>query len=62
MKAQNITIDISKLNEEQLEQLATMLYTTNQSARTIKEVNDRHAFLAGWMSESVEANYCARFC
>lgn len=50
MKAHNITIDINQLNTTQLEQLKEMTYYNGQMQET-KEINDRIAFIYGWMSE-----------
>ncbi len=62
MKAQNMTIDINRLDTDQLAQIAAMLYETRPSADLVKAVNDRIAFLSGWMSEKAEAEYAERFC
>ena len=50
MKAHKITIDINQLNTTQLEQLKEMTYYNGQMQET-KEINDRIAFIYGWMTE-----------
>ena len=62
MKAQNITIDINRLNDDQLDQLAAMLYETQRNPSTGKAINDRIAFLRGWMSKKAEAAYLKEHC
>lgn len=55
MKKQLISIDTNQLDTDQLEQLAAMIYNTNAgSAQTVKQINDRIAFIKGWMSEKAE--------
>lgn len=61
MKEQNMTIDINKLNEEELQQLASMLYNMGMIDQT-KQVNERIAFLNGWMSETKEKEYMEKYC
>lgn len=63
MKAQNITIDINKLSVEQLEAVAEILYTTEfTNIKKAKAVQNRIAFLNGWMSEKQEDEYIKEFC
>lgn len=50
MKAHKITIDINQLNTTQLEQLKEMTCYNGQMQET-KEINDRIAFIYGWMTE-----------
>jgi hypothetical protein len=61
MKPQNITIDINQLGSEALRALAGITYTIGDMDAT-KAINDRAAFVDGWMSEKEEAEYFARFC
>ncbi|NBH61999.1 hypothetical protein D1155_10095 [Anaerotruncus sp. 80] len=63
MKAQNITIDINKLESEDLELLAQILYNTERSnVQKAKAVQNRLAFVKGWMSEKQEDEYIKEFC
>lgn len=62
MKAHSITLDINRLNDTQLEQLAAMIWETTNRPETVKEINQRIAFLRGWMSEKAEADYLAAYC
>lgn len=63
IKAQNITIDINRLSTNQLDQLAAMIHETNAgSARDVQTINNRVAFIEGWMSEKAEAEYFAAYC
>lgn len=61
MKAHNITIDINTLTTDQLEQLKAMTYYNGQM-RDTKEINDRIAFINGWMSEKQEDEYYKKWC
>lgn len=47
MKERKVTIDINKLNDVQLEQLAAMFYSLKDMDST-KAINARIAFLRGW--------------
>ena len=58
MKEQNITLDINKLSTTQLETLRTCV----DDPRLIKQINDRIAFVNGWMSEQMEKEYVEKFC
>lgn len=62
MKSHNVTLDINRLNDTQLEQLAAMIDKTANRPETIKEINQRIAFLNGWMNEKAEAEYIAAYC
>ena len=63
MNAQYIKIDINRLHTGQLEQLAAMIHETNAgSARDVQTINNRIAFIEGWMSEKAEAEYFAAYC
>lgn len=62
MKAHNITLDINRLNDTQLEQLAAMIDGTTNRPGTVKEINQRIAFLRGWMSEKDETDYLSAYC
>ena len=61
MRAQNMTIDINKLNSGQLEQLRAMFFDLND-ADACKQINDRLAFIRGWMSEKKEKEYREKYC
>lgn len=61
MKAQNMSIDINKLNDEQLEQLRNMYYSLGMMSEA-QQVNNRIAFCNGWMSEKDEEKYLAEHC
>lgn len=58
MKAQNITVDINKLSIEQLEMLKQCI----SEPQIIKQINDREAFIKGWMSEKKEKEYAEKYC
>lgn len=64
MKRHDITIDINRLDVDQLEQLQAMLYNTRQEgwANKCKAINDRTAFLNGWMCDRQAAEYRREFC
>lgn len=61
MKAHNITIDINTLTTDQLEQLKAMTHYNGQTKET-KEINDRIAFIYGWMSAEQEDKYYEKWC
>ena len=61
MKAQNITIDISRLGSDDLRMLASITYRLGDMDAT-KTINDRAAFQNGWMSDKEEAEYFATYC
>lgn len=61
MKKREMKIDINKLNDKQLEQLAAMFYELGKTSET-KEINNRISFLRGWMSEKVEEEYYEMYC
>lgn len=61
MKAHNITIDINSLTTDQLEQLRAMTYYNGQMTET-KEINDRIAFIEGWMTVKQEDAYREKWC
>lgn len=61
MKAHNITIDINTLTADQLEQLRAMTCYNGQMRET-KEINDRIAFIFGWMSEEQADEYYKKWC
>ena len=61
MKARNITIDISRLGNDDLRMLANITYNLGDMDAT-KEINDRAAFNDGWMSDEEEAEYLATHC
>lgn len=61
MKAQNITIDINKLTDEELDMIQSILYRDDKSnIEQAKMVQERIAYLQGWMSKKKEAEYLAR--
>lgn len=64
MKAQNITIDINRLTVEQLHQLRAMIAYSGDPdwAAKIAQINDREAFVEGWMSEANEKAYYEKWC
>lgn len=64
MKAQNITIDINRLTAEELRQLAAMIYNSGDSnwAAKVAQINDREAFVEGWMTEANEKAYYEKWC
>lgn len=59
MREHNVTVDINSLNIDQLEQLRDMIYFNRQSGyvRTAKAINDRIAYVNGWMNDSMAAEY-----
>ena len=61
MKAQNMTIDINKLHEGQLEELRKMFYELGDM-EAVKQINDRLAYIKGWMSEKQEKEYFNKYC
>lgn len=56
-----MTIDINKLNSGQLEQLRAMFFDLND-ADACKQINDRIAFVNGWMSERQTSAYFEKYC
>lgn len=61
MKSHNITIDINSLTTDQLEQLKAMTHYNGQMTET-KEINDRIAFIYGWMTEEQADAYREKWC
>ena len=61
MKEQLVTLDINCLTSEELEAVAAMLYYQNRM-NEVKAVNDRIAFVNGWMNEKQSADYYATYC
>lgn len=61
MKKQNMEIDINRLDTPDLERLARMFYGLGMMDK-VKQVNDRIAFLEGWMSEAKEKEYFETWC
>jgi hypothetical protein len=61
MKAQNMTIDINKLNTYELEQLRAMFFNLNMMDE-VGQINDRIAFINGWMNEKQEKEYVNKYC
>lgn len=60
-KEQNMTIDINKLNSEELEDLMGMFYNLHMMDE-VGQINNRIAFLRGLMSEKQEKEYVAKYC
>lgn len=60
-KEQNMTIDINKLNSEELEDLRGMFYNLHMMDE-VGQINNRIAFLRGLMSEKQEKEYVAKYC
>ena len=61
MKERYFKIDINKLNDTELGQLAAMFYKYGTAEET-KQINDRIAFVNGWMNEKQEAEHVRLFC
>ena len=61
MKAQNMTIDINKLNTMELEQLRAMFFNMNLMDE-VGQINNRIAFINGWMNEKQEKEYVNKYC
>lgn len=62
MKADNITINIANLNDEELEFLNRIHYKYHlDDMKGSKQLQDRIAFNNGWMSEKKEREYVAQF-
>lgn len=61
MKEQLVTLDINCLTVEELEAVAAMLYHQNRT-NECKAVNDRIAFVNGWMNEKQSEDYYATYC
>lgn len=60
-KAQNMTIDINKLNTEDLEQLRAMFYNLHLMDE-VGQINNRIAFINGYMSEKQKKEYVREYC
>lgn len=58
MRAQNITIDINVLDTDQLVTLAGMVKDPSK----VKQINERLAFIEGWMTREQEEKYFEEFC
>ena len=61
MKAEDMTIDINKLNDTELEQLRAMFFNMNLMDE-VKQINNRIAFINGWMNEKQEEEYLNKYC
>lgn len=61
MKERYFKIDINKLDDEELEQLAAMFYKYG-SAEDTKQINDRIAFLNGWMTDEQIEEHIKLYC
>lgn len=61
MRKREFAIDINRLNSDQLKQLAAMFYEQDK-LNEVKEINERIAFLCGWMDEEQEKEHVKRFC
>ena len=63
MKAQNITIDINKLTVEELEVLNKIHFNYHfNDLKGAKMIQERIAFLNGWMSPKKEKEYLEKNC
>ena len=58
MKAQNITVDINRLSLDELYTLRSVI----DDPYINKQINDRIAFVAGWMHGKNEEEYYEKFC
>lgn len=56
-----MSIDINQLTTEQLESLRGMYYSLKMMDE-VKQINERIAFLEGWMNEEQEDAYFAKYC
>ena len=56
-----MTIDINKLDTMELEQLRAMFFNMNLMDE-VKQINNRIAFLNGWMNENQEEEYLNKYC
>ena len=56
-----MTIDINKLDTMELEQLRAMFFNMNLMDE-VKQINNRIAFLNGWMNEKQEEEYLNKYC
>ena len=56
-----MTIDINKLNDTELEQLRAMFFNMNLMDE-VKQINNRIAFINGWMNEKQEEEYLNKYC
>ena len=61
MKERYFKVDINKLDTDELEQLAAIFYRYGTAEET-KQINDRIAFLNGWMTEEKEAEHLRLYC
>ena len=61
MKAQNIEIDINKLNTRELEQILAIVYNY-ESEEKHEQVLNRIRFVNGYMNERQEKEYVEKYC
>ncbi|MCI7108014.1 MAG: hypothetical protein MR945_09055 [Agathobacter sp.] len=61
MKAQNMTIDINRLDVEKLEQLQAMFYEMG-CMDEVAQINNRIAYVNGWMTDSKNKEYFEKYC
>ena len=61
MKAQNIEIDINKLNTRELEQILAIVYNY-ESEEKHEQVLNRIRFVNGYMNERQEKEYVEKNC
>lgn len=61
MKTQLVTIDINKLDVDQLKQLECITYG-NGDMETTKKIYLRRAFIEGYMSPENEKDYLKKYC
>ena len=56
-----MTVDINKLNDTELEQLRAMFFNMNLMDE-VRQINNRIAFINGWMNEKQEEEYLNKYC
>lgn len=61
MKENNITIDINKLDTDKLQILMEICYK-ERNINDWKKVDERLAFLNGWMNDEQEKKHIEKYC
>ena len=61
MKKHIVSVDINRLDTEDLKRLAKMLYEEGKM-ESVKEINDRIAFQEGWMNKKQAEEYAEKYC